>query len=331
MIGKLYSQVYINMKLLCIMTKGITNQEGIKMDIQLSILQFFQEIRSPLLNSIFLILTISTEVPVIIGFTAYMYWCLNKKYGQKMLFTLIGNITLNTGVKEFFRAPRPIGIKGIDSMRVSTATGYSFPSGHTQTATTFWTSLAIIFKKSWLTILAIIVILGVGISRMYLAVHWPIDVLFGWILGVIFTILLCKIFDYVDSTKKYWILIILLIVFILSIFIVNSNEYIKILGLLTGYVLGYIVEDRFVDFKTDYIPKGKIQFSKNIKLNTYKSGKIKRDITRFLIGLITLGLVYFGLKYILPNNVIFNFIRYTVVVFYAMAGVPFIFKFLNLD
>ncbi|MCR8745397.1 phosphatase PAP2 family protein [Romboutsia lituseburensis] len=301
------------------------------MDIQLSILQFFQQIRSPLLNTIFLIFTISTEVPVIIAITAYMYWCLNKKYGQKMLFSLVGNITLNTGIKEFFRAPRPIGIKGLNSMRVSTATGYSFPSGHTQTATTFWTSLAVIFRSSGLTILAIIMILGVGISRLYLAVHWPIDVIFGWILGVIFTVLLCKIFDYVDSTKKYWILILVLIPFIVSMFIVNSNEYIKIFGLLTGYVLGYIVEDMFINFKTEYRFKGKIQFSKNSRLNIDKSDKIKRDMIRFLIGLVTLAAVYFGLKYILPNNVIFDYIRYTVVVFYAIAGVPFIFQLLNLD
>ena len=56
------------------------------MDIQMGILQFFQGIRSPILNTIFLAFTISTELPVIILFTAFMYWCLNKKYGQKFYF-----------------------------------------------------------------------------------------------------------------------------------------------------------------------------------------------------------------------------------------------------
>ncbi|WP_242824033.1 phosphatase PAP2 family protein [[Clostridium] dakarense] len=176
------------------------------MDIQLSILQFFQSIRNPILNVVFLIFTISTELPVLVLFTAAMYWCINKKYGQKILFALVGNITLNTGIKEFVKAPRPIGVKGIDSMRTSTATGYSFPSGHTQSATTFWVSIMTIFKNCWVYILGTIMILGIGISRLYLAVHWPIDVLCGWIFGIIFTIFLGKVFDYVDNNKAYGVL-----------------------------------------------------------------------------------------------------------------------------
>ena len=301
------------------------------MGIQLSILQFFQGMRSPILNIIFLIFTISTELPVIVAFTAYMYWCLNKKTGQKILFSLIGNITLNTGIKEFVKAPRPIGIEGLESLRVSTATGYSFPSGHTQTATSFWISLMLIFKKTWIVILGIVMFLGVGVSRLYLAVHWPIDVICGWIFGIIFTLLLCKIFDYVSETKKYWFLVLILVPFIVGIFIVDSQEYTKIFGLLTGYVLGYIVEDKYIKFKTEYQIKGKINFSKNNRNNSYSRDKIKRDISRFLIGIITLGGLYIGLKYIMPDEVIFNYIRYTVVVFYAIAGVPTIFKLLKLN
>ena len=61
-------------------------------------------------------------------------------------------------------------------MRVETATGYSFPSGHTQTATTFWTSLAVqLKKKKWVYVLAVVMAVGAGISRLYLAVHWPMS------------------------------------------------------------------------------------------------------------------------------------------------------------
>ncbi len=300
------------------------------MDIQMGILQFFQGIRSPILNTIFLIFTISTELPVIVLFTAFIYWCLNKKYGQKILFSLIGNITLNTGIKEFFKAPRPIGIKGIESMRVSTATGYSFPSGHTQTATSFWVSIINIFKKNWVTILGVVMILGVGLSRLYLAVHWPIDVLCGWIFGIIFTILFGKIFDYVDKNKKYWVLLLTLVPFILSIFLLNSETYIKVFGLLTGFVLGYIVEDKFIQFETGDNTKGKINFNSNTKISNNKS-KLIRNIYRFLIGIITLGAMYLGLKYIMPSGDIFNYIRYAIVVFYGIAGVPAIFKLFKLD
>lgn len=311
------------------------------MDIQLSILMFFQSIRSTLLSTLFLFFTISTETPVIILFTVIMYWCVNKKYGQKILFSLVGNIALNTGIKEFVRAPRPIGTPGLESLRVSTATGYSFPSGHTQTGTTFWVSLMSVFKTGWVYILGVIMILGIGISRLYLAVHWPIDVLFGWIFGIVFTMFFVKVFDYVDKNKNYMILLILLIPLALFILLLDSVDYIKMFGLFTGFVLGYIVEDKYIDFSTEDRNKGRINFgSKVVKKRSRKS----INIYRFIVGIVTLALVYVGLKYgkemILTYlsfenkdlvSLVLDYIRYTLVVFYGMAGAPALFKAFNLD
>lgn len=312
------------------------------MDIQLKILQFLQSIRSPLLSGLFLIFTISTEVPIIIGFTAIMYWCINKKYGQRILFALAGNITINTGIKEFVKAPRPIGTPGLESLRTSTATGYSFPSGHTQTGTTFWISLMYVFKKSWFYALGIIMILGIGISRLYLAVHWPIDVICGWIFGLIFTIMLLKIFDSVDNTKRYYQLLLLLIPFAIVVFLLNSIEYIKMFGLFTGFILGYIVEDKYVKFDTENESK-KIYFGSKKRRFENKS-RLTINIYRLVSGLITLGLIYVGLKYVkeliivsevMVNregiNMVIDYLRYVIVVFYAVAGAPALFKKLDLN
>ena len=88
------------------------------MDIQLNILLFFQNLRNPILNFIFLVFTISTEAPLLILITTIIYWCINKKCGQKILFAIIGNFVVNLGIKEFVKAPRPIGIKGLESLRI---------------------------------------------------------------------------------------------------------------------------------------------------------------------------------------------------------------------
>ena len=293
------------------------------MNIQINILKFFQSIRNPILNAFFLILTISTEVPVIVILTAIMYWCINKKYGQKLLFTLIPNIVINTGIKEFVKAPRPIGTTGLESLRVSTATGYSFPSGHTQTATTFWTSLIIIFRKKWIHILGSVMILGVGLSRLYLGVHWPIDVICGWIFGILFTVIFAKIFDIVDKNKNYKLLPLVLIPFIIFIFIVKSESYIKMFGLLVGFVLGYIIEDKFIKFKTIDDYKKEVNFSSKVDTN---KDYIVKNAYRFILGIFTLLAVYLILNYIIPEYMIFNFIRYLIISLYAVAGVPALFK-----
>ena len=310
------------------------------MSLQLRILMFFQNIRSPFLNTMFLIFTISTEVPVIVLVSALMYWCINKKYGQRMLFSLIGNFVINTGVKEFVKAPRPIGTPGLESMRVSTATGYSFPSGHTQTATAFWTSFMILIRQGWVYVLSIIMIVAVGISRLYLGVHWPIDVAFGWLFGILFSIVFIRLFDYVDEYKNYWILVLLLIVFAIIGYFINSESYIEYFGVLTGFVIGYIVEDKFINFSTSKRNRQTINFSRSIK----NENRLSITLKRFIIGIISLGVVYVLLKYatyIIPNyfevknfesySVIANYIRYSLVVFYAVAGVPLLFKGLNLD
>ena len=297
------------------------------MNIQINILKVFQSIRNPILNALFLILTISTEVPVIVILSAIMYWCINKKYGQKLLFALTSNIAINTGIKEFVKAPRPIGIEGLKSLRVSTATGYSFPSGHTQTATTFWTSLMIIFRKKWVNILGIVMILGVGLSRLYLGVHWPIDVIGGWIFGIVFTVIFLKLFDIVDKNKDYRLLLLTLIPFIIYIFIVKSDSYVKMLGLFIGFIIGYIIEDKFIKFNTIYEYKKEVNFSSK---TCNRKDYIVKSVYRFLLGIFTLLLVFLILNYIMPKHLIFKFIKYLIITLYAVAGVPALFKMTKL-
>lgn len=276
------------------------------MNIQVEILKFIQSFKNPILNILFLTITISTEIPVVLIVASILYWCVNKKYGERLLFALIGNVALNTGVKEFFKAQRPIGVDGIESMRVSTATGYSFPSGHTQIGTTFWVSMMSIFKNKYLYIFGPIIFLGIGISRLYLGVHWPIDVLFGWIFGIIFTLICNYIMSKVEKNKKYRYFNLIIIPMILWMFIVNSTKYVKMLGLLSGYIIGYIIEKEYINF--------------NVNVN------LKLKIFRYIFGLISLGAIYLILKLIMPLNYIGGFLRYFLLMIYAMDIAPLIFE-----
>ncbi|WP_373598464.1 phosphatase PAP2 family protein [Paraclostridium bifermentans] len=274
--------------------------------IQVEILKYIQSFKSPILNIIFLVITMSTEVPVILILASVLYWCVNKRYGQRLIFALTGNIALNTGVKEFFKAPRPIGVKGIESMRTSTATGYSFPSGHTQIGTTFWVSVMSIVKNRYMYIVGTIIFLGIGMSRLYLGVHWPIDVLFGWIFGIVFTLICNYVLSKVEENNKYKYFNLIIIPMILWIFVVNSYEYVKMVGLISGFIIGYIIERKYVKFNVNVSFKSKIY--------------------RFIFGILSLGVVYLTLKSVMPENYIGGYLRYALLVIYAIAGAPLIFE-----
>jgi membrane-associated phospholipid phosphatase len=276
------------------------------MNMQIEILKFIQSFKNPILNIIFIVITMSTEVPVILVIASILYWCVNKNYGQRLLFALTGNIALNTGVKEFFKAPRPIGVEGIESMRTSTATGYSFPSGHTQTGTTFWVSIMSIFKNKYLYVFGTIIFLSIGISRLYLGVHWPIDVLFGWIFGITFTLICNYILTKVETNKKYRYFNFIIIPMVIWIFIVNSVEYVKMMGLLSGYIVGYIIEKEYVNFNVDV--------------------SLKSKVFRYIFALASLGGVYLILKLVMPSNYIGGYLRYFLLMVYAIALAPSIFE-----
>ena len=304
------------------------------MGFQLDILMYLQSIRNELLTGIFTFFTICTEVPVITVLTAMLYWCINKKAGQRILFALAGSLNINVAVKNIVKMPRPIGTKGLISLRIQTATGYSFPSGHTQTATTFWTSMITQFKNIWIYIIGILMILGAGISRLYLAVHWPMDVIVGWILGIILSILFIKLFDYIDNSKNYYILVIIMLIFGVCTYFVGGEDFYKLFGLYSGFALGYMVEDTYISFSTENKQRKNI-FSKS----TSKIEGTKGKILRFIIGIISLLIVYLIFKnientFMIGKNEeiinIFKYLKYTIIVFWGVAIAPALFKLFKL-
>lgn len=301
----------------------------------MDILLFFQSIRNDILTAIFTLFTICTEQVAVVLIAAIMYWCIDKKCGQRILFAVTGSITINSALKNLFKAPRPIGSNNLESLRTETATGYSFPSGHTQTATTVWTAIIEYFRKWWVTLLGIIMIIGAGISRLYLGVHWPQDVAAGWIIGILVSIILVKLFDYVDENKSYYILLLTLILFAIVVYFFIGEELVKSFALYTGFVLGYIVEDKFINFSTEESKK-----RANIFTNNKSKPKLSVKILRFVVGIITLGIIYAAAKslviLLLPNAseevlLIADYIRYTIVVFWGIAGAPFLFERFGLN
>ncbi len=91
---------------------------------------------------------------------------------------------LNTPLKFLFHSPRPYWIDP-NIVALSSETSFGMPSGHAQMAASIWGTLAASLKRRWLTIVLIFMILMIGISRIYLGVHFTSDVLVGWAIGVL--------------------------------------------------------------------------------------------------------------------------------------------------
>src|SRR6056297_324541 len=165
------------------------------MELQVELLKMIQQIRFPLLDVLFQAITITAEELFFIVLAAWFLWCGNKQLGYRVGFAFLASVVVNPLLKNSFRIERPIGVEGIESQRLHTATGYAFPSGHTQGATAFWTGMMTYVRRRWMFLLGTVLIVLVAFSRMYLGVHWPSDVIGGLIAGVVTVLVVNRVFD----------------------------------------------------------------------------------------------------------------------------------------
>ena len=107
------------------------------------------------------------------------YWLLDRRAFLRVSVVLMVTALLNSLLKGVFQAPRPD-----ESLRLIEASGWSFPSGHAMTAGAIWPWLARESKRGWTWPVAVLLALGVAVSRVYLGVHFPRDIAVGLLLGV---------------------------------------------------------------------------------------------------------------------------------------------------
>ena len=152
------------------------------------ILYALEKLRTPFWDGFLGAVTYLGDELVFMTVAIILYWCFSKKWGYYLLCVGFFSTLINQFAKILCRIPRPWvrdpGFTIVESAREA-ASGYSFPSGHTAGITGTMGCLARIAEKKWLRAVFIIVIALVGFSRLYLGVHYPSDVLFSLIVGVI--------------------------------------------------------------------------------------------------------------------------------------------------
>ena len=216
------------------------------MELQVELLKMIQQIRFPLLDVLFQAITITAEELFFIVLAAWFLWCGNKQLGYRVGFAFLVSSVVNPLLKNSFRLERPIGIEGIESQRLHTAEGFAFPSGHTQGAAAFWTGLMSFVRRPWMYRLGGSMIVLVALSRMYLGVHWPMDVLGGAAAGILTVLLMNKLFDLASRRNNKFLLLWAVIPLSLGLFLFEDKNYVQPFGALLGFWLGFLLEERYI-------------------------------------------------------------------------------------
>lgn len=187
----------------------------------MEVLYFFESIRNPVLNVIMSVFTLLGSEVAFLVFAMAVYWCVDKRNGMFVMTVGYVGVIINQMLKIIFMIPRPWVIDEsftiVESARAD-ATGYSFPSGHTQNAVGTYGSIAMFLKKRWSTIAAIALTLGVAVSRMYLGVHTPLDVGVSLLIGTALVFALYPLFKLAERKPN-------LIYIILGIFVLTSVAF----------------------------------------------------------------------------------------------------------
>lgn len=285
----------------------------------LEVIRLFQTVQSPVLTSVVKFITNLGDAPFYIILLCIILWVVDYTKGFRLGFVLLLSASINNAVKSYLNVPRPYTRD--PSVGLLSETSSSTPSAHSQNSAAFWSQFAYLnpkLKKALSLTIAFGMPLLIGLTRIYLGVHYPTDVLMGWGIGfavsiyaVLFAPLLTRLFTRVPKIFK--ILIAALVVVLLNILSPqDTSMQAALFGLCFGYIL--ITDDKGYDAK---------------------SGSLLHKIARTLLGITVIAALYYGLKIVFPGEdssqyQAFRFLRYALVGFTASYLLPKLFILLKM-
>ena len=232
-------------------------------------LYFLEKIRVPILDEFMLLVTQLGEETAFLAVALILFWCVDKYIGYYILSVGFLGTLSNQFMKLWFRIPRPWVLDPeftILEQAREAASGYSFPSGHTQSAVGTFGGIAATSKHRWVRGLSITAAILVPISRMYIGVHTPLDV---FVAASVALLLIAVLKSIVLGNHRKSLTVLFGIMILCSIGFLCFVEYYPfpsdidihnlesgyknaytLLGALFGLVIVYIVDEKWLNFST---------------------------------------------------------------------------------
>jgi hypothetical protein len=257
---------------------------------------------------------------------------------------------LNDILKLAFHGPRPYWYS-TQVKALSSETSFGVPSGHSQTAAGLWGMLAAEMKRPWAWGVAVFLIFMIGLSRLYLGVHFVHDVLAGWALGVLVLWIFLRWWDGLAewaNQKSFGQQVGLAFAFSLIMVILGVLAF----GNLRGWTLPATWVENAKLTGAEKLPEpvtlnntitsAAVLFGMlaglawlNLQGGFRVQGSLAHKAARFIVGFLGVLVLYLGLKMIFPSGdtviaYVLRYLRYTLLGLWIFAGAPWLFLKLKL-
>ena len=275
------------------------------------ILKALESIRCGFLDVFFSIFTLFGEELVVAGVIAVIYICFNKEFGERAIVTVLSASCITTAVKSGVRRLRPYAAgnvtKADNFLTADLDADMSFPSGHATASSGFFAALSIRFRKAYIIAPSAVLVFLIVLSRLYLGVHYPSDVLAGLVVGIgmaFFWALVYKVF----YKARLYIYLGFAALTLIPLFIpaMQTKSMFEMSAIALATAIGLIVENKFIKFE-----------------DTDKW--VKRIVRLALMALIA-AIPYLLLGLLPETTLWFKFLQYFVTISAAILGTPLLIK-----
>ncbi|MDH7486285.1 MAG: phosphatase PAP2 family protein [Anaerolineae bacterium] len=282
---------------------------------------------TPFLDRFFAVCSFLGDEEFFLLLLPLVYWCFSKRAGRGLAYALLLSAYVNSLLKHIFLIPRPADPR-IRVLRPVDPPTPSFPSGHAQDGVAVWGFLANRVRRAVGWLAAILIMFLIGFSRVWVGVHYPQDILSGWLLGILFL----GLFLWLLPQAEGWLarqppalkLALAIVLPIAGLLLHGADlrglypapDAATTMGAILGMSVGFLFEPRGVRFRV--------------------AGPWWKRLLRLVVGLLIVALFWQGPKLFLPEEMAhglamaLRFLRYACTGLAATLLAPWLFVRLRL-